>query len=321
MSTTPPPVQSNPPAGAEPTAAIDAVFVNVPLGKPLQETEASDVLRTSGAPIVVLAGAVKSGKTTLLASLHDGFQRTPFAGYMSAGSRTLIGFEEQCFDSRAASGGETPVTQRTKLEEGILFYHMKVRKENLKSPIKQLLLADMSGEHYEGALDSAAALRGLTIVRRADHFVHLVDGGKLASTELSAHTQANALMLMRRCFEEKMLDPDAKVDILLTKWDLVLARSGEKRAEEILGSAREAFSAFEKRVGRLRVTAIAARPHYRSALKPGYGLDDLLRCWMEEPPRKVTPQTRRLPLGTLQVPFDTFALREVPDLFVRDSDG
>lgn len=321
MSTTPPTDHPNPPAAAEPTAAIDSVFVNLPLGKPLGEAEASDVLRGSGAPIVVLAGAVKSGKTTLLASLHDSFQRTPFAGYLGAGSRTLIGFEERCFDSRAASGGETPVTQRTKLEEGILFYHMKVRKEDLKCPIKELLLADMSGEHYEGALDSAAALRSLTIVRRADHFVHLVDGSKLASKESSAHTRTNALMLMRRCFEEEMLDPDAKVDILLTKWDLVLARSGEKKAEEILRSAREAFSTFEKSVGRLRVTVIAARPHYKSALQPGYGLDNLVQCWIEEPPRKVTPHTRRLPLAKVRIPFDMFALREVPDLFVKDSDG
>jgi hypothetical protein len=320
MSTTPPTGQPDSPAVAESVGAANTVFVNLPLGKPLQETGASEVLRACGAPIVVLAGAVKSGKTTLLASLHEGFQRTPFAGYLAAGSRTLIGFEQQCFDSRVASGGDAPVTQRTKLEEGILFYHMKVRKEDLKSPITQLLLADMSGEHYEGALDSATALRGLTIVRRADHFVHLVDGSKLASEGLSAHTQANALMLMRRCFEEKMLDPDAKVDILLTKWDLVLARAGEKKAEEILRSAREAFGAFEKRVGRLRVAAIAARPHYRSALRPGHGLADLLQCWMEEPPRKLTPQTMALRLTALRIPFDMFALREAPDLFARNSD-
>ena len=148
-----------------------------------------------------------------------------------------------------------------------------------------------------------------------------MDGGKLASKDLSAHTQANALMLMRRCFEEKMLEPDAKVDILLTKWDLVLARSGEEKADEILRSQQEAFRGFEKRVGRLRVIPIAARPHYKSPLQPAYGLGDLLQCWMEEPPRKSAPQARRLPLTTLRIPFDAFALREAPDLFARDSDG
>jgi Double-GTPase 2 len=321
MSPTGPTEQTNEPEGAEPTAAVDAMFVNLPLGQPLGEAEASDVLRTNGAPIVVLAGAAKSGKTTLLASLHDAFQRVPFAGYLAAGSRTLMGFEERCFDSRVTSGRETPVTQRTKLKEGTVFYHTKLRKEDLNSPIRQMLLADMSGEHYEAALDSAVVLRSLTIIQRADHFVHLVDGGKLASEDWSAPTRANAFLLMRRCLEERMLDPDARVDILLTKWDIVLGRSGEEKAEEILRSQREAFRTFETRVGRLRVTPIAARPHYKSVLKPGYGLDNLLQCWSEEPPRKLSPQARRLPLAALRIPFETFALREAADLFVRTSDG
>lgn len=320
MSTTPPTGQPNLPAETETAAVVGPVLVNLPLGKPLQEAEASNVLRASDTPIVVLAGAVKSGKTTLLASLHDAFQRGPFAGYMAAGSQTLVGFEERCFDSRCASGGDEPVTQRTQLEEGVLFYHIKVRKESLESPIKQLLLADMSGEHYDGALDSAQALRSLTIIRRADHFVHLVDGGKLASKELSAHTKANALMLMRRCLEEKMLDDDARVDILLTKWDIVLARLGEDSADAILRSERKAFSSVEKRVGRLRVTPIAARPHYKSTLKPVYGLDELLHSWIEEPPRKVTPKARLLRLAGSWLPFDTFAVREAPGLFARGPD-
>jgi hypothetical protein len=233
-----------------------------------------------------------------------------------------MGFEERCFDSRVASGGEKPVTLRTRHQDGILFYHMKLRKEDLRSPIKHLLLADMSGEHYyEGALDSATFLRALTIFRRADHFVHLVDGGRLASKDLSAHTRANALMLMRRCFEEKMLDRDAKVDVLLTKWDLVLARVGGERAAEILESQTNAFREFEKAVGRLRMIPVAARPHYRSALQPAYGLVNLLQSWTEEPSRKTTPQERRLPLAKLRIPFDQFALREAAHLFARNLDG
>jgi len=320
MSTSPPTEPLNPQSGAEATATVGEVFVNLPLGKPLGELDASDVLRATDAPVVVLAGAPKSGKTTLLASLHDGFQRTPFAGYLAAGSRTVMGFEERCFDSRTASGRKTPVTQRTRVQEGIVFYHMKVRKQDLLSPIKQLLLADMSGEHYEGALDSATALRALTVIPRADHFVHLVDGGRLASKDWSGHTQANALMLMRRCFEEKMFDSDAKVDILLTKWDLVLARVGEEKAGELLRSQQEAFRGFEKKLGRLRMMPIASRPHYKSALQPAYGLSGLLQSWMEETPRKSTPQARQLPLTTLQIPFDSFALREAPHLFERNSD-
>src|SRR5436190_1898103 len=208
MATPADPIPPVPPQTAEPEAAD--VYVNLPSGKPLKEDGASNLLRAHAAPIILLAGAAKSGKTTLLASLHDSFQRRPFAGYFAAGSRTLIGFEERCFDSRAASAAEYPSTVRTRPAEGLLFYHMKLRDEDLKAPIKHLLVADMSGEHYSGALDSAPEMRALTIIRRADHFVHLMDGGKLVSKELRAHTHSNAMMLMRRCFEEEMFAKDAK---------------------------------------------------------------------------------------------------------------
>jgi hypothetical protein len=317
MPPTGPPIPVTEPR--EKTVASDQL-VNLPLGKPLGEVDASGVLRASGAPIVVLVGAPKCGKTTLLASLHDGFQRAPFAGYLGSGSRTLMGFEERCFDSRVASGGDKPVTVRTRHQEGILFYHMKLRKEDLRSPIKHLLLADMSGEHYDDALDSATALRALTIFRRADHFVHLVDGGRLGSKDWSAHTRANTLMLMRRCFEEKMFDPDAKVDVLVTKWDLLLDRIGEEKAAQILKSVEQALCVFEKRVGRLRVISVAARPHYKSALQPAYGLGNLLQSWAEEPPRESTPQERRLPLTKLRTRFDEFALREAGHLYGSTDD-
>lgn len=298
------------------------VYVNLPSGHPLKDEGASNLLRAHAAPIILLAGAAKSGKTTLLASLHDSFQRKPFAGYLAAGSCTLMGFEERCFDSRTASEADQPTTLRTRPAEGLLFYHLKLRNEDLKSPIKHVLLADMSGEHYSGALDSATEIHALTIITRADHFVHLVDGGKLVSKEHSAHTQSNAMMLMRRCFEEGMLEKDAKVDILLTKWDIVLRRCGEEKAEETLRKQSDAFNtAFRSRVARLRVTPVAARPHFKSTLQPAYGLGDLLRSWVDEPPRKTQPQTRLLQFASPNNRFDAFAFREAPELFEGGHDA
>jgi hypothetical protein len=199
---------------------------------------------------------------------------------------------------------------------------MKLRNENLETPIKQVLLADMSGEHYSGALDSGAEMRALTIVRRADHFVHLIDGRKLVSRDLSAYTKSNAMMLMRRCFEEQMFESDAKIDILLTKWDIALMLCGQEKAQDILNLQRDDFEKhFGARVARLRVTPVAARPHYKSPLPPAYGLDDLLRSWVDEPPRKLAPQNRLLPLAPLDTGFDTFALRETPELFERSPDA
>jgi hypothetical protein len=304
---------------AEPAASSSNGFIDLPTGKPLREDGASNLLRQTSAPIVLLAGAAKSGKTTLLASLHDSFQRNAFAGYFSAGSQTLIGFEERCFDSRVASGAEHPSTVRTRPAEGLLFYHMRLRKDDLKTPIKNVLIADMSGEHYSAALDSGAELRALTIIRRADHFVHLIDGGKLVSRDSRALIESTSMMLMRRCFQEQMFDTDAKVDILLTKWDIAIAHGGEEAANAVLGEQREAFNAtFGNRLGRIRIMPIAARPSHKSPLAPAYGLSDLFRSWVDEAPRQLEPHVRLLTRTPINRGFDTFALHESPELFARN---
>jgi len=289
--------------------------INLPGGKAFTDAEASHILRENIAPVVVLVGAVKSGKTTLIASLHDNFQWGPFAGYLAAGSGTLIGFEERCFDSRHESGSENPETLRTRFEEGLIFYHIKARDEQLNTPIQHLLIADMSGEYYERASDSAVEMRDLTIIRRADHLVHLIDGKKLASEELGQRTRSIAAVFMRRCFEEQMLGPNARVDILVTKWDIVLARLGSDGVQTLLKSLEALF--FERcaaRVSRLRVMSIAARPHFQSELAPGFGLQALFRSWVDELPLQLAPRTRPVIFATAtRRPFDAFGIQGNPD--------
>jgi hypothetical protein len=308
----------SPQVAPEKVPPTSPVLVDLPTGKPYRVAEVSEILRASLTPIVLLAGSAKCGKTTLLASLHDNFERAPsFAGYLSAGSKTLMGFAERCFDARAASGGDIPTTQRTIRADGLLFYHLGLRNEDLRSPTKHLLIADMSGEIYETAMNSGVELRKQTIIRRADHFVHLIDGGRLANDEFRALTRANASLLFRRCLEEQMFEPDAKVDVLLTKWDIAIARCGtESKAQDVLKAARDEISKqMEGKVARLRIEAIAARPHYRSKLKTAYGLVDFFRSWVEEPPRRSEPRVQKFPRVNVDGMFDRFAFRELPEMF------
>jgi hypothetical protein len=296
---------------------LTAEMINLPTGKALNAEQATMILRNTGAPVVVLAGAVGSGKTTLVASLYDSFQRGSFAGYLAAGSDTLIAFEERCFDSRSASGAEVPSTLRTPIDEGHLFYHLRLRAADRLQGPRHLLIADMSGEYYERALDSASEARALEeIVCRADQFVHLIDAAKLASKEFRTNVRSNASMLMRRFFELRYLRDDARVDILLTKWDLVLASGGEGLCTEIHSSATDFFQQqCAGRVRRLRIRPIAARPHYLSAIGLAFGLSDLLQTWVEEIPRHLETQPRRLPVPVLHRPFDRFALCEAKELY------
>jgi hypothetical protein len=303
---------------AEKVTPTSPALVDLPTGKPYRAAEVSEILRASLTPIVLLAGSAKCGKTTLLASLHDNFERVPsFAGYLSAGSKTLMGLAERCFDARAASGGDIPTTQRTTRADGLLFYHLALRNEDLRSPIKHLLIADMSGEFYETAMNSAVEMREQTIIRRADHFVHLIDGGRLANDDFRVLTRANALLLFRRCLEEQMFEPDAKVDVLLTKWDIAIARCGtQSKAQDVLKAARDAITKqMDGKVARLRIEAVASRPHYRSKLNPAYGLIDFFHSWVEEPPRRSQPGVQKFPRVNVDGMFDRFAFRELPEMF------
>jgi len=290
--------------------------INLPTGKPLTSEEANHIVRSTGAPIVLLIGAVKSGKTTLIASIHDAFQWMPFANYLAAGSETLIGFEERCFDSRAVSGAEEPTTIRTIPAEGIQFYHLKLRDQNMTAPIRHLLLADMSGEIYEQALDSSAVMRGLSILTRADHLVYLVDGAKLYSEEFKHHTRTNALMLMRRCFEQNMIRTNARVDVLLTKWDIVLKQSSQNVADQFLKEYKNLFNKeWGAKLGRLNVLPIAARPHYKSTLTPCYGLTEILHRWVEEWPVKLQSARINITVHGLTRMIDKFAMSTAEEMF------
>jgi hypothetical protein len=297
--------------------------VDLPTGKPFTNVTSSEILRATLTPVVLLVGSAKCGKTTLLASLHDSFQRgLSFAGYICAGSQTLMGFEERCFDSRFSSGGDKPTTLRTRPADGLWFYHLKLRDEDLATASRHLLVGDMSGELYDAAVNSAEEMRKHAIIRRADHFVHLIDAGRLSSEEYRAYTRANAFLLIRRCLEENMFDRDAKVDVLLTKWDIAIARcGGEEKASEFLKVQQEQIAKqWDGKIGQLRIEAVAARPHYKSHLKHGFGLTPFLRSWVDEPPRQSTPKMVKFPAVHSDRMFDSFAFTEVPEMFM-DADN
>jgi hypothetical protein len=115
-----------------------------------------------------------------------------------------------------------------------------------------------------------------------------------------------------------MFEPDAKIDVLLTKWDIAIARCGtESKAQDVLKAVRDEITKqMAGKVARLRIEAIAARPHYRSKLKPAYGLIDFFRSWVEEPPRRSEPRVQKFPRVDVDGMFDRFAFRELPEMFV-----
>jgi hypothetical protein len=231
--------------------------------------------------LIILAGAAESGKTTLLASLYGCFQEGPFAGYLFAGSQTLMGFERRCHLSRITSGREKPDTERTKPGSEKNLLHLRVRIEDLSRPAQNLLLSDISGETFRLAKDSTDEVLKLEMLKRADYFVLLLDGDKLSQQKTRQETFIDGVSLLRSCLDAKILGKNSFVNVLFTKWDLIEDNSDKAKILQFIDHVEtEMEERFKSRVGQLRFFRIAARPQ-KPLLEFGYGLKEIFPSWVE----------------------------------------
>lgn len=281
--------------------------VELPSGDALSSEEASAITAATRTQVVLISGSAESGKTTLIAALFHCFQRGRFAGYMFAGSQTLVGFEKRCHKARISSGGLRPESDRTRPDETRSFLHLRLRKN--ASPICNVLFADLSAEYYERARNSVEACCELGLIRRADHFVVLIDGEKIIQPTERQRAKNEALMLLRSCLDAGLLDSTSFVDVLFSKWDLVMSSTDVREHFEFI---RESQAQLRKdvapRIARLRFFKIAARgttPEHPL----GHGLNKVLPSWIQDTPRSA-PATDD-PLANIEdlTEFDRFKWR------------
>lgn len=253
--------------------------VDLPHGRGLSVAEASAITREAFSSVVLFAGTAKSGKTTLLATVYLLFQRAPFAGYLFAGSETLVGFEERTYLARVASRRGTPTTERTVRSE---LLHLRVRRDVPLGPVRDLLFCDFSGEDFREAKDSSEACASLPVMRRADYLVLLVDGEKLATADSRRRAKNDPVTLLRNCLDSGVLPPSRAVDVLVTKWDLIEAAADRDDIVRFVDHMeKEIERQFQARLATLRMARVAAHPTSGAGLGLGYGLEALFYAWAE----------------------------------------
>ena len=207
--------------GGDAAGGTTAGMVELPVGEALTLGESLPITRAQRAQLVVIAGAVGSGKTTLIAVLFQLFQRGEFEGYLFAGSETLVGFDQRCYLARTASGRPNADTARTRPGEERQLLHLRVRRHDLATPARDILLSDLSGEDYREAKNSVEECRRLPLLGRADHFVLLIDADQLTKLDCRQKTRNEATSLLRTCLDAGQLGKFSYVDVLLSRWDLV----------------------------------------------------------------------------------------------------
>ncbi len=266
------------PASGPATTAGKLAAVKLPEELPLTTDEAESETRATRTRVIVVGGAYGSGKTTLITSIYESFLDAPFAGQLFGGSRTLRGFEMACHEGRKASGRESADTLRTNPALGVRFYHLRLSAQSRLASKANLLIADMSGELFRDARDSASDAQKLGVLRRADRLSFLVDGEKLASLDERAVAHNDARSILRALVEAELVTRRTHLDIVFSKWDRV---EGAKLAarEYIDMIQRDIASRIEPAVGQLRFFSVAARPDTIEA-PFAFGVAELFSEWV-----------------------------------------
>lgn len=266
----------------------------------LTNEQALSITSASRTTVVVLAGGVGSGKTTLLTAIYEHFLQEPVNDYLFAGSETLFGYERLCHFGRYASGLEEAWTKTThKLEPPWL--HLRVRDRGLSKPGTDLLFANLSGEWFEQLATGKSNFEDFPHVFRADHFLLVLDGEKLAQGRLRDSERALVELLARRLIERDALASPDCMSVVVTKWDALVSAGTE--AQEYADMAVERIAQVAARHGLLPHWRVAARP--KSPEFPlGHGVPALFESWLSRP-----ASFRRHPFDLSPIsahPFRTF---------------
>ena len=141
-------------APVQPVPAIPEL-ISLPSGTVLTEVQAQTMATDRSVRLIVIAGAVDCGKTTLLTSLYELFQTGPVKTSQFAGCDTFPAFEQRCHLSRVDSENENPDTVRTPYDGPHPEYlHVKIQDGAGEDGHIDFLFTDVSGEMFEHARNS-----------------------------------------------------------------------------------------------------------------------------------------------------------------------
>jgi hypothetical protein len=225
--------------------------------------------------LIVLAGSVGSGKTTLVAAVYEAFGGEPSFGLNFAGSDTLMALEQRCHEARLPSGLEVAATPRTPRTDPSMA-HLAV------APIESttrthLYLSDLSGEIYGELVATPLAAAELPVLSHANRVQLLLDGATLHDRENRDVVIYETGILARAIGEYGSIGGDCSVDIIITKTDLLLGQAdalgyGHRAADDLLR--------FVPQGNRGGVFPVCARSDHPSRIPSRDGLSKLIPAWV-----------------------------------------
>ncbi len=296
--------------GADAATVIEVVepsapeYIRLPLGAALTEGQTLAMAADRSVRIVVLAGAVDCGKTTLLASLYELFQSGPIKTVSFAGCNTLPAFEERCHLSRIESEKASADTSRTSYEGPHPEYlHLKIQSGESDTEQIDFLFTDVSGEMFEHARNSTEECKQLTFLQRASHLVVFLDCGRALIVEKRWEMVQEVKSLFQSCLDSGMLSDSCCCTVIWSKCDFFEAARDKAAVADFVNNVEvDLKESFGGRLPNLKFHRTAARPARFPNLKIGFGVRELLNDWIT-----IWPQGRAM---QLQPPVEIGGMRE-----------
>ena len=263
-------------------------------GKKLTADQATQILQSHPAQVVVLGGMVESGKTTLLARIFEMFQCKCVAGHRFTASQTLVGFDQLSWHSTMECGAANPTTEHTSRSENNLFLHLRVQPEDGSAPAIDLLVADIPGEIFPEAVAEESVLRNLCALARADHLVLFLDGEVLCDP-MNRHDPCGKVFdFVHYALQTKQIGQRTVLHLVISKCDL-LPKDGTSDPLKYIESTEGNFRAkFHAHFSDVLCWRLAARPE--APEEPTFeNINKIFGVWMSrcfkqpENPRQ-TPQ-------------------------------
>lgn len=281
-------------------------------GEALDFVAAANLAKKKKVRLIAFIGLTDAGKTSLFSSMYDRFLYGEFAGFSFAGTDTAIGFEKRCHHTRLASQEVDPHTPHTSLSGTVAFLHLCVKQIGNEAGNVNLLFTDRSGEEFKNAIDNTSLVSELIELQRADRVVLLIDGKRFADIQDRHAVISDALKMLRVLVDNGVLDHNDKLDIVLSKFDIVETSDRRKAIETDFSRLKNDINIqFLDSIGSIDYWKVAAIPkHEGSKLDIAFGLEELFEKWAKvETP---TPNIRIFDEGSVPAyatQFDLFGAR------------
>lgn len=270
---------------SEDDSAEEKVY-ELPLGEELSLGEIYKISSSEVSKLIMFAGSVGCGKTTLLTSIYHQFLSSAENRYYFMGSKTLLAFEQRAHFTRIQSNQSSPVMQRT--NNGVLdsYLHLKLYDTQTKYA-KNIFISDFSGEDFDkikGSVDTAK--EELAMVKQMKLLCIILDGKKITSSQFRYREINNAKMLLKTLNDAELLHNSAKVIAIVSKYDLIKNKYGDNVDEihKILNEIKQNIvSEIPKREDEMVVYTVAALPELKNNVVPiGYGLENIIDLLFED---------------------------------------